>query len=138
MPHPLHLVTDLLRQPRPVQAWVIFMMLVNCASVLFWSEPLARVILAVFLVSAMLLMLLHARFGYSGLLGLAHVLWIPLLPVLLWRLPSAAGAFQGYLVLLSVVILVSLLLDVRDVWRHVRSGQALERQRAVRGNAADR
>jgi hypothetical protein len=79
MRNPFRFFLELMRQPVWIPLWVFFLMLVNMASVAFWSEPLAKVIFITFMVSAALMMGLYARFGFSKILGLGHVLWIPLL-----------------------------------------------------------
>ena len=47
--------------------------------------------------------------------------WIPLLGYLIVQLQQAEGLFAGYLVVLSLVIGVSLLFDIRDVWIYLSS-----------------
>jgi hypothetical protein len=92
-------------------------MLVNFASLAFWSEPTARLILATFMISTMLMIGLYTWFGFARILGLSHVRWIPLLVLVLTRLPQAAGAFKIYLVVWCLTTLVSLMFDVVDVWK---------------------
>ena len=122
--NPLMCFSDLLRQPSGVAVGVFALMVVNLAGVAFWSEPLARAIVAIFLLSAMLMMGLHAAYGVERILGLGHVLWSPLLVVLLMHLPQAASVFAGYLIVLVLCIGISLLFDVRDVWNYVSTKRA--------------
>lgn len=110
---------DLLKQPIWIPIWVSALMVVNMISLAFWSEPLAKVIFVTFLLSAMLMMGLYAKFGFERILGLGHVFWIPLLAYLLVHLRQAEGGFATYLLVLSVFIGISLLLDIRDVWKYV-------------------
>jgi hypothetical protein len=91
------------------------------ASVVFWNEPLAKVIFVAFMVSAMLMMGLYSRFGFEKILGLGHVLWIPLLAYILVHLRGAAEGFQIYLVVLSVFLAISLIFDIVDVWKYFSS-----------------
>ena len=122
--NPLMVLSELLRQPRGVAVWVFALMGIKLPGMVFWSEPLALAIVAVFLLSAMLMMGLYAVYGFERILGLGHVLWIPLLVVLLMHLPQAAGAFAGYLIVLVLCIGISLLFDVRDVWNYVSTKRA--------------
>ncbi len=124
MHNPLRFSSDLLKQSTWVAAWVFALMVVNLAGAAFWSEPLAKIIVAVFLLSAMLMMGLYAAFGFQRILGLGHVLWIPLLGYLMIHLQRATGAFAGYLLVLSVCIGISLLFDIRDVWLYALSRRA--------------
>ncbi len=117
MRNPLHFFRDLLQQPLRISAWVLFLMLINMASLAFWNKPLAQLVFITFMVSAMMMMALYARFGFTGILGLGHILWIPLLAWLLTHLPATDGAFRIYLLALSLTIGISLVLDIIDVWK---------------------
>ena len=121
---PMGFFRDLLNQPTWVAVWVFALMVVNLASVAFWSEPLAKAIVVVFMLSAMLMMGLYAQFGFERILGLGHVFWIPLLGYLLVQLRQAEGLFAGYLTVLSLAIGISLLFDIRDVWIYLSSKRA--------------
>jgi len=116
MHNPLKLITDLLRQPAWVPVWVGLLMMLNLASIAFWHEPLARWILAVFMVSLALMMGLYARFGFQKILGMGHVLWLVLLPVVLLEIPAAEGRFRVFLIVWVAATSVSLALDIFDVW----------------------
>lgn len=124
MNNPLGFFADLLRQPAWVPAWVSFLVTINLLSLRYWEEPLARIILGTFLVSAMLMMALYARFGFEKILGLGHVLWLPLLPYLLASIPGAEPGFQAYLVALSASIAISLAFDIVDVWKYFAARRA--------------
>jgi hypothetical protein len=97
---------------------VSLLMLVNFASTAFWSEPMAKGILVTFMVSSLLMMGLYSRSGFAKILGLGHVLWIPLLLHVLTRLPHASGTFKIYLIVWSIATAVSLAFDVVDVWKY--------------------
>jgi len=116
--NPLRFFADLLRQPAWIPAWVSCLAAINLLSVRFWEEPLARIVLLTFLLSATLMMALYARFGFEKILGIGHVLWIPLLPYLLASIPGAAQGFQAYLTVLASAIAISLAFDILDVWEY--------------------
>jgi hypothetical protein len=118
MRNPLRFFVDLLRQPVWILLWVLFLMMVHIASVGFWQEPAAQLIFASFLMSAMLMMGLYARFGFERILGLGHIPWIPLLVYVLTQIPTAEPAFKRYLLVLSVSIAISLVFDTIDVWKY--------------------
>lgn len=122
--NPLRFFTELLEQPAWVAGWVFALMGINMASLAFWSEPLAKLILVAFMLSAMLMMGLYTVFGFERILGLGHVFWIPLLWYLIIQLPQAEGLFAGYLIVLSLAIGVSLLFDIRDVWSYLSAKRA--------------
>lgn len=59
--------------------------------------------------------------GFVRLLGVGHVYWLPLLPWLATRLEGSPGwdLFSLWIVFVIVLNGVSLVIDVRDVWRYV-------------------
>jgi hypothetical protein len=118
MRNPFRFFSELFEQPRWVTVWVFWLMLVNMASIGFWSEPIAKIIFVTFMLSAMLMMGLYSRFGFEKILGLGHVLWIPLLAYLLIELPSLSQDFKNYLIVLSASIAISLAFDIFDVCSH--------------------
>lgn len=118
MRNPFKFFVELARQPLWIPLWVSLLMLVNFASAAFWSEPTAKLILIAFIISSMLMMGLYSRFGFAKVLGLGHVLWIPLLLHVLTRLSHESGTFKIYLVVWSVATAVSLTFDVVDVWKY--------------------
>jgi len=118
MNNPFRFFLELMRQPVWIPLWVFLLMLVSMASVAFWSEPLAKVIFITFMVSAALMMGLYARFGFTKILGLGHVLWIPLLIYVVFQIPHADVGFRNYLVVFSVFTGVSLSFDITDMWHY--------------------
>ncbi|MDH3900416.1 MAG: hypothetical protein OEU51_05145, partial [Gammaproteobacteria bacterium] len=97
----------------------------NVASVGFWDEPLAKLIFIAFMISAMLIMGLYSRFGFEKILGLGHILWIPLLALIVMQIPSVEASFKNYLLVLSVSIAISLVFDVVDVWKYFTSRKSI-------------
>lgn len=118
---PILFAGDLMKQPTWIPIWVFALMIMNMMSLAFWSEPLAKVIFVTFLMSAMLMMGLYAKFGFERILGLGHVFWIPLLAYIVVQLRHAEGEFQTYLIMLSLCIGASLLFDIVDVWKFLSS-----------------
>ena len=118
MRNPLRFFIELIQQPLWVSLWVLVLMLVNMASLAFWREAVAQLILMNFLASAMLMMGLYSRFGFTKILGLGHVPWIPLLAYVVTQIPAAEASFKRYLLVLSVSMAISLVLDTIDVWNY--------------------
>jgi len=118
MRNPLRFFIELMQQPVWIPIWVLILMIVNVVSVGFWNEPLAKVIFVTFMLSAMLMMGLYSRFGFEKILGMGHILWIPLLVYLLMEMPTAGDTFKGYLIVLSTSIVISLVFDIVDVWKY--------------------
>ena len=125
MRNPLRFFIELIQQPLWVSLWVLVLMLVNMASLAFWQEAVAQLILLNFLASAMLLMGLYSRYGFTKILGLGHFPWIPLLAYIVTQIPSAEASFKRYLLVLSVSMAISLVLDTIDVWNYFRNRKRL-------------
>ena len=121
MRNPFQFFVELMQQPIWVSIWLLFLMIVNFASVAFWNELLAKVILITFILSAIFMMGLYSRFGFEKILGLGHILWIPLLVYVLIETPAAEGAFKSYLIILLASITISLVFDIIDVWKYFTS-----------------
>ncbi|MGV3756049.1 MAG: hypothetical protein ACO1QS_11755 [Verrucomicrobiota bacterium] len=113
--------SELVRQPAWIPFWVVLLMLVNLGSAVYWSELTARLIFITFMLSAGLLMGLYAKFGYSKILGAAHILWIPLLPWVLFRLDEVGPSFRAYLLLWAGAATISLAFDLVDVWKYYKA-----------------
>lgn len=124
MKNPLHFFTDLLKRPLHEPIWVFYMMIINMAAVFFWEELLAKIIVITFLASSMLMMGLYSKYGFTKILGLGHILWIPLIAYLMIKIQETEGLFFQYLVALAITISISLVIDTFDVWRYFREKKA--------------
>lgn len=112
----------IMRMPTPWKVWLLILVGANMiAPIIFLNRLEAQVTLATMLASMALMTILTARFGFSRILGLGHVLWIPLLSFLYPRLNSipADDPFGIWIRLLFVVNVMSLLIDAGDVIRYV-------------------
>ncbi len=118
MRNPFRFFIELIQQPVWIPVWMLILMIVNVVSVGFWNEPLAKVIFVTFMLSAMIMMGLYSRFGFEKILGMGHILWIPLLVYVLMEIPTARDIFKGYLIILSISMVISLVFDIVDVWKY--------------------
>ena len=118
MRNPFHFFVELMQQSIWISVWLLFLMIVNMASVAFWDELLAKVILITFMISAIFMMGLYSKFGFEKILGLGHFLWIPLLVYVLLEIQAAEGAFKSYLIILLISLTISLVFDIIDVWKY--------------------
>jgi len=121
MRNPFRFFIELMQQPVWIPFWLFILVVVNVASVGFWNEPLAKVIFVIFMLSAMLMMGLYSRFGFEKILGMGHILWIPLLVYVLMEIPNTRDTFKSYLIILSISIAISLAFDNVDVWKYFTS-----------------
>lgn len=112
----------LLRMPNRWVAWVGLLMLANMITPLFFIETLeAQVVLGAMMAGAAIQMSIFRMKGFVRLLGIGHILWIPMV---IWlaigfnpeRLASPFGLWVATVVILNSV---SLLIDAADVARYI-------------------
>ena len=121
-----------LKLPVHWQAWMMILLGANLiAPLVFLNHLEAQVTLATFLLSATLMTLLTARFGFTRILGLGHIFWIPLLAFLIPRLNSIpTDSFFGIWIRVLVILNgISLVIDVVEFVRYI----AGDRQETVTG-----
>ncbi len=112
----------ILKMPISWQLWLMLLVTANVVAPLFFLRHLeAQVVLGTFLVGAMLMTWLTGRFGFTRILGLGHIFWIPLLTFLLARVGhipvnDAYGIWVWSLIVLNSV---SLVIDAVDVFRYI-------------------
>ena len=108
---------------KPWQIWLVFLVATNMIAPIFFIGTLeAKVVLSAVLISLGIMLMLFSKLGYVRLLGIGHILWIPMIPWLWMRLiPIGIDSFFGYW-LLSVIVLdsISLLVDAVDVARYIK------------------
>ncbi len=122
----------MLKMPLHWQLWLVLMITANVvAPLVFLHHVEALVVLGTILASMTLMTLLTARFGFTRIVGLGHILWIPMLAFLFTRLGDipAVDAFGIWIRALFVLNGISLVIDVVDVIRYI----AGERQETVPG-----
>ena len=113
----------LLAMPRHLQAWVLLLIGVNLVTPLFFLGRVeAQVVLAAGMVGMVLMTALTGRFGFSRIIGLGHIAWVPLLGFLWIRLSDvpATDAFGLWLRAVIMLDAISLGFDAVDVARFLR------------------
>ncbi len=110
--------------------WKLFlvpMVVVNAVAPLFFLQHVeAQIVLGAFLVSFVIMVYLTGRFGFTRILGLGHILWIPMLIFLvpaLGNVPSS-DAFGIWIRILFVINVSSLAIDAADVTRFIAGDRA--------------
>jgi hypothetical protein len=106
---------------RPVQRiWGAWLVAVNAASLLFIQHVEAQVALGAVGVAALAQALIYQRKRFIRLLGVTHVLWVPMLTWMALRidaLPKEEMAFRAWIVMLIATNAVSLAIDGWDATR---------------------
>ncbi len=108
---------------RPVpRVWCVWLVAVNLSCLFFIRHAEAQVVLAVSLVAVLLQAAIHQRVGFVRLLGVAHILWIPMLAWLAARFHTLVDdpGLQVWIVALIMTNVISLIVDGIDVTRFLR------------------
>ena len=124
--------SGVMRMSTPARLWLLLLVTANMVVPLFFLGRLeAQVVLATFVASVVLMLALTANSGFTRLLGLGHVFWIPLLWFLWTRLDETpSDTFFGlWLRVLITLNALSLVIDTADVIRYI----AGEREETVTG-----
>ncbi len=117
----------LLAMPLPWRLWLLLLLTLNLIAPLVFIERLeAQVTLAALLVSMALMTGLTGLSGFSRLVGLGHIVWVPLLFFLWTRLGEipAADAFGLWVRAVIVLDATSLVIDAVDVIRYAAGERA--------------
>ena len=94
----------------------------------------AKAVIVTFACGGALMMFLTDRYGYTRILGLGHIFWLALVPFLLtrWSLHPADTPIGIWLRAVTVINIISLILDAVDVFRYLRGERG-----ATSGSAAE-
>ncbi len=114
------------------QVWLAALVATNLVVPMFFPQRLeARVVLGTILASLAMMTFLTGRFGFTRILGMGHILWVPMLAFLFTRLGDipASDAFGIWIRTLFVPNGISLAIDAVDVIRYI----AGERRETVPG-----
>ncbi len=107
--------------------WIGLLVAANVAAPTYFIASLeAQVVLAAVIVGAVIQMAIFRAKGFVRLLGMGHILWVPMLPWLWTRLDQIAleGPFAYWLLSVMVLNSLSLIVDVTDVLRYIRGERA--------------
>jgi hypothetical protein len=117
----------LLGLPLHLQLWVGMLIGANLLAPLFFLEHVeARVTLGAGLFGMALMTALTGRFGFSRIVGLGHVAWLPLLAFLAGSVavvPATTG-FGLWLLIVIVLDAISIVFDAVDAVRFLRGDRA--------------
>lgn len=112
----------LMKRSAAMRLWLLTLVTVNMVVPLFFLGRVeAQFVIVTFVAGALLMTALTAVSGFTRLLGLGHVLWIPLLWFLWGRLDDTPADTLFGLWLRALIVLngLSLVIDTVDVVRYV-------------------
>ena len=108
-------------RPAP-RIWGAWLVAVNAASLLFIQHVEAQVALGAVGVAVLAQTLIYQRKRFIRLLGVTHILWVPMLTWIALRLdtlPKEETELHAWLIMLIATNAVSLVLDAWDATRFV-------------------
>jgi len=112
---------------RPVpRLWCVWLVGVNLACLLFIAQVEAQVVLVVTAIAVIVQTLIYQRIGFTRILGVAHVLWLPMFAWMAGRIADIAERpdLARWLALLVATNLASAAVDTVDVVRFLRGERA--------------
>jgi hypothetical protein len=117
----LELFGIVLARFRPVQrVWGAWLVAVNAACLLFIQHKEAQVTLGAVAVAVLAQALIYQRKRFIRLLGVTHVVWVPMMAWMALRLdaiPREESAFRVWIVVLIATNTISLVIDAWDATR---------------------
>ncbi len=116
-----------MRGPIHVRLWLMLLIFFNLLVPLFYIHRVeAQVVLGALLASATLMTVLTGLSGFTRLLGLGHIFWLPLLYFLWNRLGQipADDLFGVWIRILIAVNAISLVIDGIEVLRYIAGDRA--------------
>lgn len=117
-----------LQMPLQWRMWMLLLVTANFFAPLFFlNHTEAWLVLLAFMASVTLMMLLTSRFGFSRIVGLGHIVWVPMLAFLFTRIGDvpAENGFEIWLQSLFMLNAISVIIDAVDVTRYI-AGERLE------------
>lgn len=102
--------------------WCVWLVAVNAASLVFIQHIEAQVVLATTLLAVLLQTFIYRITGFTRILGIVHLLWLPMFWWFASRIDSIAqhDALSSWLLVLIATNLVSLVIDISDNLRYLR------------------
>ena len=111
--------------------WAAFIQLLillhGIAPFFFLPRPLAIVVLVCFYAGALTMVWLTMKYGFSRILGAAHIWWIPMLGLVVWsfsRITNEPPAYQIWVWSLLIIQPITLIFDGWDILRWLRGDRA--------------
>ncbi|MES0828296.1 hypothetical protein [Ruegeria sp. SCP11] len=116
----------LFRFPPVARIWAVCLILVNLGSLFFFDTIYAQMNFAAIGIGVALMIFIYQRLGFVRLLGIGHILWVPMIAYFLMNLPDTMSHPTLYTWVVAVIVFntVSLVIDSIDVLRFLRGERA--------------
>lgn len=112
-------------RPLP-RLWCVWLVAVNAACLLYINHIEAQVVLAVTCIAVVIQALIYDKLGFTRILGVVHLIWIPMFAWMATRLEFILtdSGLTTWLVVLLATNVISLIVDLADVTRFIRGERA--------------
>ena len=112
----------LFKMPLPWKMWLSLLIAANVFVPLFYFQQLeAQIVLGTMAANMALMTFLTGHFGFTRILGLGHILWVPMLAFLVVRLGDIPDNDAFGIWIRAVIVLngISLAIDAIDFIRYI-------------------
>lgn len=112
---------------RPVpRIWNVWLVGVNLLCLYFIGHVEAQVVLVTTLVAVVAQAIIYGRIGFTRVLGVAHLFWVPMFAWMATRAEDIAAHsdLQTWIVVLATTNAVSFVIDFTDVARFAKGERA--------------
>ncbi len=119
----LHLLGIVTLRFKPVpRIWATWLMAVNLAAVAFLGRIEGQVAFTVAGVAVLAMALIYQRNRFTRVLGICHILWVPMIAWLVWRWDriQTDPTLATWITLMIASNVVALVIDVTDVTRFLK------------------
>ncbi len=112
---------------RPIpRIWNVWLVGVNLLCLYFIGHVEAQVVLGTTLVAVTAQAIIYGRIGFTRVLGVAHLLWLPMFAWMATRAADIATHpdLQTWIIVLAITNAVSFVIDITDVTRFAMGERA--------------
>jgi len=112
---------------RPIpRIWNVWLVGVNLLCLYFIGHVEAQVVLGTTLVAVVVQAIIYGRIGFTRVLGVAHLLWVPMFAWMATRADDivAHSDLRTWIIVLAITNAVSFAIDFTDVARFAKGERA--------------
>lgn len=106
--------------------WCVWLVGINLASLFYIGHIEAQVVFAAAGFGVVTQAFVYQKMGFTRVLGLAHIVWVPMFFWMATRVDSIPGepGFSTWIMLLVASNIISLIIDTIDVTRFIKGERA--------------
>lgn len=120
----MEMTFKIMKMKFPWNLWILILILVNLmGGIYFFSTFEGKLVAISFLSAAFFMSYLYSKYGFTKILGLGHVLWLPMMGILiegLFRGASySAEGLKEWIIAVVIINILSLILDFIDILKYL-------------------